>query len=343
LDPDETSLPYALARDDGDAQFVSVIEPVGESFPVESVEELETSDVDATFDPVAAKVTLADGRVDYFLSTVGDEQFTAKLGEGDLLQTDATFGMVRTDGNGSVLTARMEEGTRLQAKFGGGRPLMVEADDDEWTGSIIEVDYDEPSLLVDTDWLPTGDALAGQHAIVDADRYGHNSPYRIASVDAEGGNYRIRLEDAAMDLGQGTIESIEGNVVENPADFKFTYAIPSVPLPGRDTPNEYLDGKRVVNQDTGTETTVADMGEDHNRVELADVSGFEVGDSFKIWDITAGDEFRIPLSAAIRNENGSFSVDAPENVDVVSSGRQGGNRGDGSGGRGRRGTRPDGS
>jgi hypothetical protein len=309
LDPDETSLPYALARDDGDAQFVSVIEPVGESFPVESVEELETSDVDAAFDPVAAKVTLADGRVDYFLSTVGDEQFTAKLGEGDLLQTDATFGMVRTDGNGSVLTARMEEGTRLQAKFGGGRPLMVEADGEAHEGAITDIDQDASSLYVDAE-LPTGDALAGQYLLVDAEEYSHNSPYRIDHVESTGSGSRVVLEELTIDLSRGSVTGVEGDTVMGPVSFPFTHTEGSLP---EDDANEYFDGKKIATAD-GDVTQIESTEPSYTDLTVEDAGDIEQDDSFRVVDVKVGDLSRLPISAEVLRVDGRYEVTA--NADV---------------------------
>jgi len=311
LDPDENHLPYALARDEGStSQFTSVIEPVGESFPVESVEELETSDVYGAFDPVAAKVTLADGRVDYFLSTVGDKQFTAKLGGGDLLQTDATFAMVRTDGNGTVLTARMEEGTRLQAKFGGGRPLMIEAEGEAHKGTITGIDQDASTLHVD-DELPSGDALAGQYLLIDADEYSHNSPYRIDHVESTDGGSRVVLEELTIDISRGSVTGVEGFTVMGPVDFPFTHT--EGPLP-EDDANEYFDGKKLITAD-GDETQIESTEPSYTDLTVEDAASIEQDDSFRVVDVKIGDTSRLPASAEARRAGDSYEVTA--NTDVT--------------------------
>jgi len=312
-DPSETSLQYLLARDGGDAQFVSVIEPVGDSYPLSSVEAVETSSCGGTFDPVAAKVTLADGRVDYFLSAANGEKFTAKLGGGDLLQTDAAFAMVRTDGSGEVQTARMEGGTRLMVKFGGGRPLMVSGEDAAHEGSVVAVDEEGESLHVDAD-LPTGDALAGQYLLVDHPAYSHNSPYRIERVEAIDGGSRVVLQELTIALSRGSITSVEGNTVMGPTEFPFTH---TEGPQEEDAANEYFDGKQLATSD-GDTTPVVNTEPSYTDLTVGDIAGLSKGDNFRVLDVKAGDTATLPSSVQVTRTDGTWTVSANTDVDVQS-------------------------
>ncbi|MWG33831.1 heparinase II/III family protein [Halomarina oriensis] len=310
-DPSETSVKYLLARDGGDAQFVSVIEPVGDSFPVASVESIETSDTDGQFDPVAAKVTLDDGRVDYFLSSANGEEFTANIGGGDLLQTDAAFAMVRTDGSGEVRTARMEGGTRLMVKFGGGRPMMVEGSSAAHEGSVVAVDEEGESLHIDAD-LPTGDALAGQYLLLDHPDYSHNSPYRIERVESIDGGSRVVLEELTIALSRGSITSVEGNTAMGPTEFPFTH---TEGPQEEDDANEYFDGKQLATSD-GDVTTIENTEPSYTDLTVTDTTGLSKGDTFRVLDVKAGDTATLPSSVQVRRVDGAWTVSANSDVDI---------------------------
>ena len=313
LDPEETQLPYTLSRDEGaTSQFVSVIEPVGDSFPVESVSELDTEGGDARFDPVAAELSLADGRTDYFLSATGGERFTAKLDRGSHLKTDAAFAMVRTDENGEIVAARMEGGTDLRAKFGGGRPMMLEGERATQMGDVVAIDEEGSSVVVDAD-LPTGDALAGTYLLIDAPEYSHNSPYRIASVESADAGSRVVLEELTIDLSRGSVNAVSGDTVEGPVEFPFTHTEGSLGSDDVDA-NEYFDGKRLATGD-GDATTVENTEPSYTDLTVANPTGIEAGDSFSVVDVKTGDRATVPASAEVRRVDGEYEVSATDDVE----------------------------
>lgn len=321
---------YALARTDGDdpTQYVSVIEAVENEFVVDSVSELPISEepADARFDPVAVKAALADGETtDYVLSTTGTDAFDAKPGERGSLSTDGDFAMVRTDADG-IERVRLESGTHFHASLGRGENVHVQATgrgnlgaDGTYSGEILAVDYEGPSLLVDAPF-PEGDRLRGQHALVDAPEYSRNSQYEIESVEREGEYTRIRLTDTDMSLSRGTVETVEdGNVLLSPADFPMTWTRSHYVEGERG--NEYFDGRlTVVNLETGARTTVTDA-DGGRRLTVADASGFSSGDTFVVLDVKAGDDVSVPLSVEVRRTEDGYDVDAPDDVRVRTPGR----------------------
>jgi hypothetical protein len=317
VDADDHDLEYVLARDEAStSQFVSVIEAVGEEFPVASVEELDVpGHDDATFAPVAAKVTLADGRTDYFLSTLEGEEFTAHTGDGGRLNTDAEFATVRVAADGTTIeSVQVENGSHLHARLDEGRPLVVDADADSVGGSVVDVDYETPSLLVDAD-LPTDGSLAGRYVTVDAPEYSHNSPYLVESVESEGSGSRITLVDTSMDLSRGSIVEKDGDVITSPVSFPFTETEGGKYHPADDA-SEYFDGKLLLDEQ-GDSSTVADVKPSYRDVELADATAFDVGDRFIFYDVKDGDAAAVATSVSVRRSDGSYEVESTTDVDVV--------------------------
>ena len=317
LGHDETAeeLPYAVARDEGGtSQFVSVVDAVADEYQVDTVEELDVpGHGDATFAPVAAKLTLVDGRTDYVLSTLEGEQFTAKDGRARL-NTDAEFALVRVDDDG-IASVRMERGTHIHVKLPGEKPITVDADGDEHTGSVLDVDHGEPSLLVDAD-LPEGDALAGQYLLVDAEEYSHNSPYLVERVSPEGDGVRVHLQPTTTVLSRATVGKRKGSdVLHSPTRFPFTNTEANY-TPDSNGGNEYLDGRKVVNGVSGEATTVESVAGNYQDMTVADDAGFDVGDTFIVRDIKAGDRVTVPLSVALTRTSDGHEIEANHDVNT---------------------------
>jgi hypothetical protein len=322
LDHETYDLKYALARDEsaGPTQYAGVIEPVANEFQVQDVSSLRVDDADeAGFDPVAMEISLGDGRTDYAMSTVGDDEFTAKPEKNANLTTDAGFAHVRRDADG-IDALRMEGGTHLHAKFHGERLIVIDADEASTDGTIQSVDYDEPSLLVDAD-LPTGDVLAGRYLLVDADEYSHNSQFQIESVASEGDSSRVFLADTEFDITRATVGAKPGpDVLESPPELPLVHTEPKYNQgPGA---SDYFDGKMAVNPDTGEWTTVENVGGDYRRIEVADGSIFAENDRVVIIDVKAGDTASLPTSVEVRREDGEYVVNAPDEVDVALPGNK---------------------
>lgn len=326
IDPDDR-IKYALARNDGEdsTQYVSIIEAVEDEFVVDSVESINIRNQQgqAQFEPAAIQVDLADGKTtDYFLSTLEDQQFIAEVDKQTTLATNADFAMVRVDEDG-IQRVRMEGGTRFRAKLPGEKPVVLQTsrrgdigDGGSYAGEIVEIDYDDSSLLVDAPF-PSGDQLHGEYALVDAPEYTRNSQYEIDHVESDGDSARIRLTDTDIELGRGTVEAIEdGNVLVSPTRFPFVHTRAHYAEDTEPTGNTYFDGRlTAVNLETGEQTTVTNAGSDYRRLTVEDATGFERGDTFAIFDIKEGDAVSVPMSAElVRVEGGSYVLDAPEDV-----------------------------
>jgi hypothetical protein len=331
IDPDDR-IGYVLARENGEepTQYISVIEAVEDEFVVDSVEKLDVRSrgSDARFEPVALKAELADGEtVDYFLSTLGDDQFTAKTDASNKLSTDADFAMVRVDDDG-IDTVRIEGGTHFHAKLPGSRSVVIQAsrrsdvgDDGVYSGEIVGIDYEDSSIVVDGAF-PDGSQLRDTYALVDAPEYTRNSQYEVDHVETDGDRSRVHLMNTDMQLARGTVEAVEdGNVVLSPTRFPFlrNWALyTDGKYDVENTGNTYFDGRlTAVNLDTGAQTTVTNAHGDYRRLTLGDANGFSKGDTFALYDIKTGDEVEVPLSAELRESaDGSYDVDAPDDVVV---------------------------
>ena len=312
LDPEEHSVTYALARNEGPdpTQFTSVIEATDGEFVVDGVEALRTAGGDGAFEPTALAVRVDAETTDYVLSSADGDEFVTRESPPKF-RTDAAFAMVRIDEQG-VRSVRMEAGSRLKVTRR-GRSLKIDAPESEYAGEIVAVGHEGPSLLVDAD-LPTGEHLDGRYGMVEAPEYSRNSQYAIERVEHVDGNARVELSDTDTTLSRGTVGAVEGDVLVSPTDFPFTWTRHYYVEGERG--NEYFNGRLTLrNEDSGARTTVTDTN-GGRRLTVADASGFDPGDTFVVLDIKAGDEFRVPNSVEIRREDGSYSVDAAANVET---------------------------
>lgn len=316
----EDRIPFVLAREEGSrpSTFVSIMEPVGESFPVTEVTDLEPAGGDDPFAAVAMAIQLADEEtMDYVLSTLGEAPITASDDRGEF-HTNADFATLRRDESG-VTAVHVEGGTHFRYDPTDGDPLVLEpAPDSElgdagrYTGRIARIDDDPLSIHIDAP-LPD-DSFTGQHALIDAPEYARNSQYEIADIASTETGATIELTDTDLTLSRGTVDAIEDdNVLVSPTDFPLTWTRAHY-AEGRG--NEYFDGRlTVVNEETGVRTTIIDADGDR-RLTVADASGFSVGDTFRVVDIKVGDRVEIPLSAHLRRTETGWTVDGPGDVAV---------------------------
>ena len=76
-----------------------------------------------------------------------------------------------------------------------------------WEGPVTAVDY-ESNIITTTAPLPADGSLDGQIILFSNPRYSRNTAYRIARVEAAGGQTRIRL-DGTLLLGKGVVDAIK--------------------------------------------------------------------------------------------------------------------------------------
>jgi len=189
-------LRYLLAHRTGEnleSTFVGIIEPYTDEPNVGSVERLEISEAPPASQPAAVKVMLADGAVDYLVSSASDD---AVVRVGDGLEFAGAIGWLRVR-NGQVQEAGLIRGTKLAlGDFG------ITLDGPGYKGIITKMDKDmagKGHVWVNCA-LPTDETLVGREIIIENDRV-RNACYKIESVEREGDLYRLSLGDVTFVRG----------------------------------------------------------------------------------------------------------------------------------------------
>jgi hypothetical protein len=284
---------YVLARDQGDkSQYVAVIDATGANFSVTQVEPLQVSQASGSdFTPVAFSVELAESQiaaapvgtsvVDVYLSSLSGS-FTASSSLGQFT-TDGEIAMVRLSGD-QPIAFHLAKGSYLSANGWAitGVPAAI-------TGKIVAVDYAAGTLLVSaTDEI--SQAMCGEYAYVLHERYGHNSPYRIAGVSKEGDYYRIQIGPNSFELAMGSVSGQpSGQSLPNMTNLPYSRNV------SRSGATTYYDGKLVVNQN-GAQTIIQRVQSDFAGLTVDSTSGFARGDVLTIYDVKAGDDITIPTA-----------------------------------------------
>ena len=190
------SLRYLLAHRAGDdlvSTFCGVIEPYSNEPVIASVERLAVTEAPEGAEPVALKVTLGDGAVDYLAASDDD---TAVIEADEGLEFAGAIGWLRVR-DGKVEKAALCRGTRLAL---GGFSITLNAAG--YGGKIVRMDKDMEGkgyVWVDLP-LPTDGALAGQQMIIENDR-ARNACYTIESVEQDGELYKVCLGEVCFVRG----------------------------------------------------------------------------------------------------------------------------------------------
>ncbi len=189
-------LRYLLAHRAGEdlvSTFSGVIEPYSDRPAIKSVQRLQIAEAPAGSEPVAVRITLADGTVDY-LAASDDDQAVINIEGG--LEFAGAIGWLRIR-DGQVERAALCRGTKLALDG-----FAIELAAAGHTGTIARMDKDmEGKGYVWVDCaLPTDDALVGQQMIIENDR-ARNACYTIESVAQEGNLYKVCLGDVSFVRG----------------------------------------------------------------------------------------------------------------------------------------------
>ncbi len=180
---------YLFAEDnaeDGASEFVSVWQPYreeGGAF-IERIERLEVSGAtgDAEYDPVAVRVTLADGRTDTFIYSLDPE---AELQAGGI-EFSGSFGYW-SEQDGAPRCAHLVNGRYLRAG-----DAEVTLDPPRVEATVSELDLRERTLTLDRD-LPGDLDLQGRLAYIQGGP--HRTAYHVAEVVAPN---MLRLDLSAL-------------------------------------------------------------------------------------------------------------------------------------------------
>lgn len=305
--PMENGVTYLLARDQGlqPSQYVSVIETgAANSIPNRTVSPLTVTDhPGGLLEPVALTVT--EGPVtDYFLSTLEKLPFRAENSDGLAVSTDAEWATARRDADG-IRRAQVTKGTHLvmdDFAISGFRP--------EVTGTVIDVDYEAGSLLIQADDL-LGTPFEGSQILLDNDAYSHNSPYTVKSIVPESTYYRVHLDPGTLLLAKGRVQGTpSGSHLPNFMNLPYSRNV------ARLGPNDYFTGKRVEN-DNGTSTRIQSVKPDYAGLTVDSASGFQNGDELYMYDVQPGDRFSIPITVRVeRQAGGGYLVHSPVPVQL---------------------------
>lgn len=186
-------LRYLLAHRTGEnltSTFAGVIEPYEGTPVIAKAERLKLIDAPETAQAVAFKLTLADGTVDYVLSS-NDDTTVIKTEGGP--EWSGGIGWLRVK-DGVVTQASLVRGTRLAL---GNFAVSTAAPG--YTGKIVRLDRDmegKGNVWVDAP-LPVGELLRGRQIIIKNDRV-RNACYDIESIEKDGDLYKVCLGDVCF-------------------------------------------------------------------------------------------------------------------------------------------------
>ncbi|MCA9443964.1 MAG: sulfatase-like hydrolase/transferase, partial [Candidatus Omnitrophica bacterium] len=226
--------------------------------------------------PGAIEVIRKDGKTDVVLT----EKCTVKT----------SFGNVKFEGDFALLTG---EGDRLvRAESLGCNRLEVNGKSifsgtGVLTAKVVEVD--PVACRVRLDHPVEGD-LENLIAIFSNPDYSRTTAYHIANVSGE----VLELQANSLVLGEGRVQSIEGNTLISDVPHEYARSVP------RKDSTLFFDGKRLAGPSgKATKILSTDQG-DTLRIEVEDASDFEVGDSIEYVDLSVGDQVRIALPQVLR-------------------------------------------
>jgi len=187
------------------SNFVTLMDPYDKAPFVKSSQRLPVKGKDSER-AAALEVVMADGRRDVLVyngGPAGRDTQLARLPESTLdvpvsFRTDGVFGLVSRDAAGTVLSAMLVAGTRLQAK-----DLVVEAEVPEYRCSVASVDRTTGEIALDKP-LPAGVNLAGATVVIGSPT--RSRAYQVTSVSADGRRLQVK---GALLIFQSKIESVD--------------------------------------------------------------------------------------------------------------------------------------
>ncbi len=286
---------YVLARRRGEnleSEYVAAVEPCGAASRIVSVERLPLEPAAGEIAPVAVKVTLRDGTVDFFYSA-GD---AAPRRTPDGLAAAGRFVHARARNGRLVgLTA-----SGLKEFSGYGKTLIPE--DAALGGAVGSIDV-ERNIVTTSAALPADGSLNGSVMYFANPGYTRNTAYRIDKIESIEAGSRIFLH-ATTGLGFGRVESApDARTLISSLPHEYANSVRRTPgwgSPGAGTGSGFFNGKRI-RSGSGAETRIVSV-RFGNPMTLAVESsaGFKPGEVFYYDDIQPGDDFDIPVVTFVR-------------------------------------------
>jgi len=160
------------------------------------------------------------------------------------------------------------------------------------TGRIEKVDYTETSVTVSGLFPET---LSGMYAVISNSEYTHSSTYTVKKCIPKSKSTIIVFEEPGFFLSSGMVEkkAEDKGTIHNAYYFPFATGLGNIE-------NGYFNNKMILNDRTGKFTKITAVEKTLIKdVTVENNAGFEPGDSFRVCDITPGDEVIIPLLLGI--------------------------------------------
>ena len=231
---------YVLARRRGEAlqsEFVAAVEPYGAASKVMSVERLALEPAAGEIAPVAVKVTLRDGTVDFVYSA--DDDTPRRTPDG--IAVAGRFVHARTkDGRLEGLTV---SGVREFSGF--GKTLKPETATQRGTVTAVDV---ENNVVTTAASLPADGSLDGAVIYFSNPGYTRNTAYRIDKVETAETGTRIFLH-ATVGLGFGRVEAQpDARTLTSSVPHEYANSVRRASgwgSPGAGTGSGFFNGKRI--------------------------------------------------------------------------------------------------
>jgi len=284
--PDPMGVKYVLARDEGQevSQYAAVIDTGRTDFTVIRVKRMDLRQPSPT--TICFRVD-TEARADYIYYSLegGDNSFED---EGRTYAVSGQFCCLQVIGSTPVKWFAVNGGG---AEVEGKPPFRSERL--ESCGKVVSTEYGECAVKVDSSSL--SDDPVGKRIHFSNPNYSHGSCYTV--VRAEGDeNRRTKLVlDKPMLLAVGKVTYVRRNIIYNEVELSYASNMSL----GSDVrvrmPNDYFHSKAIVAASGGCSAIVGVRGDyPFHILEVGDGSLFREGDDLRIYDVKAGDRFRIP-------------------------------------------------
>lgn len=256
-----------------ESTYVNVIEPVrdGGSPEVASIDPLIALEA-STDAPVAVKVTLADGRIDYWFDGAAGRDVEIN---GNPARIDAGLVVIRCDKNGTVVRELHSDG------FTAKKAATIDRIDDE-KGILHTSAKIDGATIEHTPWVRIASATGARPSL-----------YRVASTEPVSDGTNIRLAPTSLLLGRGHLDDAPKDKVTlaNVVPLSYAHSV---------TAHEtgFFVGKKITTPDGRATATIRSVVAEGTTIQVDSASMFKAGDDLLIRDVSIGDALEFaPLAA----------------------------------------------
>jgi hypothetical protein len=260
---------YVMLRRNGSAAplestYVNIIETVrdGGAPKVARVELLMPLEASADA-AVETKVTLTDGRVDYWFDNAAGKDVELN---GKPTRVDAGLVVIRCDQSGATLDDLRSD------IFAVNKEAKIDRIDD--TKGILHTPAKIDASMIETSpWV----RIAGVGG-------GRPGAYRVASIEPVSDGTNIHLAPTSLLIGRGHLDEAPKTKTTLPNVVPLSYARS---VTAHET--QFFTGKTITTPDGQASATIRSVGRDGTAIEVDDASAFKAGDDLVIRDVSVGD------------------------------------------------------